>query len=493
MKKLVKWCLLCMIIFIIFFHFVSPLGKEELANATSDSQLSFKISKLLSHPDLKGASIGISVRSASNGQVIYMHNGDARLRPASSLKLVTSAAALQILGENYRFSTEIYTDGKQKGNVLKGNLYIRGKGDPTLLEKDLKDIAVTLEKLGIKKIKGDLIADDTWYDHTRLSMDMPWSDEQEYYGAQISGLTTSPDEDYDAGTVIVEVKPGKRTDKAATVTLIPQTDYVKIINKTNVGKDDSKNTLKIVRKHGNNQIILTGTIPFHSEATKHWISVWDPTGYTLDLLKKSIEKQGIKMTGESKYGKIPAQHTKLITDYSPKLGTLLVPYMKLSNNTISEVLVKEIGRVKGGEGSWDKGLSVIEGQFDELGIERDAIHMRDGSGLSQVNMISANALTQLLYKVQFKSWYSSYINALPVAGISNRNVGGTLRNRMKGTQAQGKVLAKTGTISMASSLSGYVQGEYGNKYVFSIIINNAKEDHQLKKIEDELAVILAGN
>lgn len=493
MYKQMKWLCLLMVVMFISFSSVSSLKKDEASNAAGGSQLNSKIAKVLSHPDLKGASIGISVRNASNGKIIYKHNGDTRLRPASSMKLVTGAAALQLLGENYRFKTEIYTDGKQKGSTLKGNIYIRGKGDPTLGEKDLDNIALALKKKGIKKIKGNLVADDTWYDQIRLSLDMPWSDEQEYYGAQISGLTFSPNADYDAGTLILQVKSGNKVGKAASVTMNPKTDYVKISNKTKVGKVNSRNTIKIHRKHGSNGITVTGNVPLNSSATKTWISVWEPTRYTLDLFKRSLEKQGIKITGNYTAGKIPAKPTKLATDYSPKLGTILVPYMKLSNNTVSEVLVKEMGRVKGKVGSWDKGLSIIEGQFANLGIGNDAILMRDGSGLSHVSMISANALTNLLYKAQTKPWYKTYKNALPVAGNSDRSVGGTLRNRMKGTAAQGKVIAKTGTISTVSSLTGYVKGKQGNKYVFSIIINNAKKENQLKKIEDQLAVILASN
>ncbi len=488
-----EWLSVFMIVMVISFCIICPLNLTEHVDATGGNQLNTKINKLINHPDLKGASVGISVRNASNGKLIYKHNGDTRLRPASSMKLVTSAAALQLLGENYRFSTEIYTDGKQKGSTLKGTVYIRGKGDPTLGEKDLDNIALALKKKGIKKIKGNLVADDTWYDQIRLSVDMPWSDEQEYYGAQISGLTASPNTDYDAGTIIVQVKPSNKVGKAASVTTIPKIGYVKILNKTKIGKANSKNTVKITRKHGSNAITVTGNVPQNSGTANTWVSVWEPTRYTLDLFKKSLEKQGIKITGDSTYGTIPSKRTKLITDYSPKLGKILVPYMKLSNNTISEILVKEIGRKSGNSGSWNKGLSIIESQFAELGIEHDAILMRDGSGLSHVSMISANALTNLLYKAQSKPWYKTYKDALPVAGNSDRNVGGTLRNRMRGTPAQGKVIAKTGTISTVSSLTGYVKGGKGNKYVFSIIINNAKKEKQLKQIEDQLAVILASN
>ena len=492
MKKQTQWHSLY-VIFMIIICSIFFFNSEETAYATSETLLRQQLSALTQHPELVGVSVGISVRNATDGHVIYMYRGDDRLSPASSMKLVTSAAALQILGQSYRFSTEIYTDGKQKGNVLKGNLYIRGKGDPTLHEKDFTKIAISLKKMGIRKIKGEIRADDTWYDHTRLSLDLPWSDEQEYYGAQISGLTVSPNADYDAGTVIVQVKPGKAIGKPAKITLIPQTDFVEIINKTKVGKPDSKNTIQIVREHGSNRITLNGTMPLHSKAEKTWVSLWEPTGYALDLFKKSLEKQGIKITGRHTYWKVPSKHKKLLTDYSPTLATILVPYMKFSNNTVSETLVKEIGRIKRGKGSWHKGLAVIQEEFAELGIEEDSILMRDGSGLSHVNFITANALTRLLYEAQFKPWYSTYRNSLPVAGISDRAIGGTLKNRMRGTVAQGNVLAKTGTLSTVSSLTGYVCGGKGNKYVFSILINHTREDQRVKHIEDQLAIILASH
>ena len=493
MNKQHKWLVLLTFTLATGLSMATCLNIKEYVDAIESNQVDLRISQVLEHPDLQGASIGISVRDASDGKVIYMHNGDSRFRPASSMKLVTSAVALQLLGENYRFSTEIYTDSLKIGSTLMGNVYVRGKGDPTLREEDIKGLVQALKKKGIKKVKGDLIADDTWYDDNRLSVDMPWSDEQEYYGAQISGLTVSPNTDYDAGSLLLQVKPGKSIGESATITLIPQTDYVSIKNKTTVGKVDSKNTIKVARKHGSNRITITGNIPTNSKTTSKRISVWNPTYYTLHLFKKSFEEQGIKITGKYKSGTVPAISRKLATDYSPDLGSILVPYMKLSNNTISEVLVKEIGRVKGKKGSWDQGISLIEEELANLGIDKDFILMRDGSGLSHVNMISANTLTNLLYNVQFKSWYDVYKKALPVAGQTDKNVGGTLRNRMKGTPAQGKVIAKTGTLATVSSLTGYVQGKHGNIYIFSVIINNAKEELQLKDIEDQLAIILADN
>ena len=480
-------------VFILSFVPLAHYMDDEEAHANPEEALHAKITKVLSHDDLKGAVTGISVRDAQTGTIIYEKNGDTRLRPASSMKLVTGAAALRLLGDDYRFKTEVYTDRKPRNGVLLGDLYVKGYGDPTLTTDDLDRISEQLKKQGINKIKGNLVSDDTWYDDTRLSLDLPWSDEQEYYGAQISGLTLSPDTDYDAGTVIVQVTPAVNEGEAPTITVSPQTGYVKIYNKAKTGKADSKKTIKITRKHGTNQLYITGSIAKNASSSKTWMAVENPTGYTMDLFKQSLAKSGIKVTGKVRNGKLRPGSIKLAADQSPPLHDIMKPYLKLSNNTISEVLVKEAGRVKGMEGSWEKGLSVIENQFGALGIKDNDILMRDGSGVSHVSLITPNTLSNLLYKAQSEPWYTVYLDSLPVAGISDRSVGGTLRNRMRGTPAEGMVIAKTGSISTVSSLSGFVKGTEGNKYTFSIIINNAIEEDSLKDIEDEIAIILASH
>ena len=465
----------------------------EDAYAGPQEELNAKITKVLTHEDLKGAVVGISVRDAKSGMVIYQKNGDTRLRPASSMKLVTSAAALRLLGDDYRFKTEVYADRKARNGVLSGNLYVKGYGDPTLMIADLDRISEQLKNMGINRIKGNLVGDDTWYDDTRLSLDLPWSDEQEYYGAQISGLTLSPDTDYDAGTVIIQVTPAAKEGKSPSITVTPQTSYVKIHNEAKTGKPDSKKSINITRKHGTNHLYITGNIPKDGSASKSWIAVEQPTGYTLDVFKRSLAKAGIKVNGKEVAGKLRPGAVKLAEDQSPPLKEIMNPYLKLSNNTISEVIVKEVGRVKGKEGSWDEGLSIIESNYEALSISEHDILMRDGSGVSHVSLITPNTLSNLLYKAQSEPWYDVYFDSLPVAGISDRTVGGTLRNRMKGTPAEGIIVAKTGSISTVSSLSGYVKGANENKYTFSIVINNAIEEDRLKDIEDEIAIILASH
>lgn len=360
-------------------------------------------------PKLQGALIGISIRSASSGEKIYEHFPNTRLHPASNMKLLTAAAALAVLGEDYRFQTELKMDGSLHRSSLRGNLYLVGKGDPTLLPADFEKLAVELRKQGITEINGDIIGDDTWYDDVRLSADLNWSDEHYYYGSQVSALTASPNEDYDSGSVIIEVIPGAAGEVPA-VHVSPATDYVTVINKAITAEEAEEDELIIVREHGGNTITVQGVIAAGEEVRKEWISVWEPTDYALDLFRQALKKQSTSWTGTVKTGKTPINAEKLFSHRSMPMAELLVPFMKLSNNGHGEILIKEMGKRVYGEGSWEKGIEVLKREMIRLGLDLDTMIIRDGSGISHCNLIPANELADLLYAVQGEKWFPAFLN-----------------------------------------------------------------------------------
>ncbi|MFX3673066.1 MAG: D-alanyl-D-alanine carboxypeptidase/D-alanyl-D-alanine-endopeptidase [Paenisporosarcina sp.] len=450
--------------------------------------LSSDINRILQDDRLNGTSIGISIRKASTGEVIYQHSGDTRLHPASNMKLLTGAAALDTLGEDYRFTTEVLSDGIIVDNVLQGNLYLKGKGDPTLLKEDFDLLAKNLKGKGIQEVNGNLIGDDTWYDQVRLSADITWNDEPYYYAAQVSALTASPNNDYDAGTVIIEAFPNKTVGKTAIVKMSPLTDVMKVINRSKTVAKGTSRDIRILRQHGTNNILVEGTIPVESHSTKEWIAVWEPSYYALDLFKKSLQENGIEFSSESsvELGKTPTSAVLLTSKGSMPLKELFIPFMKLSNNGIAEVLTKEMGKVVYGEGSWERGLQVMEEYSVRQGLNVGSMQIRDGSGMSYLNLIPPNEVSKLLYSVQKESWYSTFLNSLPIPGNSNRLVGGTMRKRVN---IAGNVKAKTGHLTSVSTLSGYTQTKDGEPMIFSILINNNLDS--MKKVEDSIVSAIA--
>lgn len=492
MKKAIKLSFSIWLILVLAFV---PLSQTEspFVNATEEgSELVQQLNQLLNNdPLLQGALAGVSIRSAETGKLIYEHIGDIRLRPASNMKLLTAAAALDTLGEDYRFTTELLHTGSLNGETLQGDLILKGKGDPTLLKKDFDAFAAKVKESGIKVIHGNLIGDDTWYDKERYSTDLSWSDESWYYGAQVSALTASPNEDYDAGTVIIEVYPAEEAGQEPVVKMVPETDYIKIVNKAKTVANGEKKDIHIERDHGTNTVVIEGEIPLDGSRSREWIAVWEPTGYALDLFKRSLAEQGIKLQGKVIASPSPAGAKILGKHQSMQLYELLIPFMKLSNNGHAETLIKEMGKFEKGEGSWEKGLEVLEDKVKTLGINTDTLVLRDGSGISHVNLIPANEISKLLFEVQDEKWFPSYLNSLPIAGNTNRMEGGTLRNRMKNSNAEGNVKAKTGSISTVSSLSGYVSTTNGEDLIFSIVLNNLTSGSDGKVIEDTIAKLLA--
>ncbi|WP_438312748.1 D-alanyl-D-alanine carboxypeptidase/D-alanyl-D-alanine endopeptidase [Sporosarcina sp. FA9] len=472
-----KIALILMSFSLLFGTVLFAMPEQQTAQASVQySGINKSINQIMTEGKINNSNNSVVVRKASSGEIVYQYNGDKGITPASTLKLLTSAAALETLGEEFRFTTDILVDGPIENGLLKGNLYLRGQGDPTLLKKDFDNFAIQVSKLGIKQITGNIVGDDTYFDAVRLSPSIEKKDEPYYYAAQISALTVSPNEDYDAGTVIVTAKPTV-PGKITNVSLAPATGTVRIVNWSKTVPKGNKNTLKITRQHGTNTILITGNSPIGTSGKQEWITVSDPTYYALDVFKKSLAGKGIQFIPSSKVvrGKTPETADVIATKNSMNLKDLMKPFLKLSNNTHAEVLAKTMGKVIYGEGSWDAGLQVMRDYSESVGLDGDKWLFEDASGMSGANKVSSAQLTELLYLARSAPWYQSFLAGIPNSGGYDRIVGGTLRNRLKTPEAKGKVLAKTGSLDNVSSLAGYATSKDGEVLIFSILTENSKK------------------
>lgn len=469
----------------------APPAAVDRAPASATPELSTAIDELLDDPRLDNAMASVVVRDAATGEALYERNPGRRLNPASNAKLFTSAAAMDALGPDYRFSTTLLSTERPRNGRLRSDLFLRGSGDPTLLARDYSDLARQLRAAGVRTVTGDLVADDSYFDDVPLGRGWAWDDEPYYYSAVTSALTVAPDTDYDSGTVIVESGPGRRLGSPARVDLVPRTDVLKIVNRSTTGAAGSDDTLSIQRQHGKRRVLVTGSVPLGDETSQEWATVKYPTPYAADVLERKLGAQGIRVKGEVEpEGETPAGARTLAEHESMPLAEILVPFMKLSNNMHAEALVKAMGAEETGEpGSWSNGLEVVTGYMRSNGIDTDQLRLSDGSGLSRFDLVSADDISDLLVGVRDEPWFEAWYAALPVAGNPERFVGGTLRSRMVDTAAANNLRGKTGSLTSVTALSGYVTNADGRELTFSMVSNNYLDSP--RSIEDALGVTLA--
>ncbi|WP_308315490.1 D-alanyl-D-alanine carboxypeptidase/D-alanyl-D-alanine-endopeptidase [Streptomyces sp. ISL-100] len=460
----------------------------------SDTGIKGAIDTILTDSRLDGGAASVVVADATTGETLYQRDGADRLMPASNTKLPTSVAAMALLGPDYRYRTDALTTGSRNGSVLRGDLYLRGTGDPTTLAADYDDLAARVADSGIKRITGRLIADDTRFDTQRLGRSWAADDESSYYSAQISALTVAPDTDYDSGTVIVEAAPGAEPGSAPELTLTPRTDYVDLdMRGATTVPAGQPNTLTIERRHGSNTISITGNIPLGANAAKEWVTVWEPTGYAAAVFADALTAHGVRITGRTHLSRpTPMDAKPLATHTSMPLKELIRPFMKLSNNMHAEALTKTIGYETTGKGTWSAGLAGIATYLKKEGVNTATLRQVDGSGLSRMNNIPAAEFAKLLLAVRTAPWYADWYASLPVACAPDRATGGTLRSRMCKTPAAMNARAKTGTLTGASALSGYVTDAGGRELVYSIVLNNYLAS-SVKSIEDAIVTTLASS
>lgn len=442
-------------------------------NAEANSELTKTVNQ-----HIYGTNFSMAIRDLNSGELVYEYYGYNEVKPASTLKLLTAATALKVLGEGYYFSTQMLMDGTIQNGILNGNIYLRGEGDPTLQVKDFVTFSNTLKKKGIKRINGNIYGDDTWFTGDRLSPGVLAEDETHHYGAPISALTTSPDNDYDVSTVIVTAKATK-FGSAPSISVQPNLSGLNLINNGITGKKGSKNTLKIERKYRTNQVIVSGNLP-QGSSKKEWVTMFNPTLSTLYSFKNTLTQQGIQFGSGSKvdYATVPGNAISLGTKRSQPLKQIMPAFMKLSNNGIADILVKTMGKKVHHVGDWEHGLKVIRDYGQAIGLDMNQWKFEDGSGISHSNRV--NAIQQTLFLVKQPKepyYYSTLLNSLPFGGQRDRLIGGTLKNRFTESAYKNRIIAKTGTLSGVANLAGYVQANSGKWYAFSILVDHKRSSY----------------
>jgi D-alanyl-D-alanine carboxypeptidase/D-alanyl-D-alanine-endopeptidase (penicillin-binding protein 4) len=454
------------------------------------------LDSIFNDPNFSNAIWGVVIQSLETGEYIYRRNENISLMPASNMKIFTTATALAMLGPDYRYTTNLLTNGKIEGDVIKGDLIIKGSGDPTFPRKNPKDTLSllfsswidSLKNIGVKKIQGDIIGDNSCFDNQGLGVGWAWDDETYGYSAPSSGLC------YNNNCVNVSVSPGKYVGSSAEIKTNPNTKYISLNNKIITVPKDTSTDIDYYRKSGTNIIDAFGVISLGRRTINESISINNPALYVATVLKEMLEAVGISVTGSamdienvSPKEKITTIYQKLNSAISAPLSEIIKLINKNSQNLYAEQLLRTLGKEFDGFGSIEESIEIEKNFLSEIGIDHEKIKIVDGSGLSRLNLVTPMYVLALLKYMYGHQFWNEFYNSLPIAGVD-----GTLSGRMKGSEAANNVHAKTGFIGYVRGLSGYVKSKDGEMFVFSMIANNYTVPTSLaNNIQDSVCIRLA--
>jgi serine-type D-Ala-D-Ala carboxypeptidase/endopeptidase (penicillin-binding protein 4) len=402
------------------------------------SELRHEIDSLTSQPEFRNAQWGVLVVNPRTADTLYSKNAGKLFMPASNMKIVTSAAALTLLGPDYRYRTTFLTDGPVRDSLLDGNLLVIGRGDPTVSDRMRGTATTVMDALAdslrahrIRQISGSLARVGNAFPDSIYGYGWEWDDLGEYYGAGVDELI------FNEGMSPTKLRPPPDTAR------------------------DS---------------LYSG--PARNPAKAYLDALHDA------LLRKSIRVDG---TVRDSVLPTPFKMDTLFVLVSPPLREILPALMKPSQNQIAEILLRTIGLERGGLGTADSARKIVGQQLLAWGVQPDGFVIRDGSGLSDQDLLTPETIVRVLDRIQRDTAFATFYNSMPIAGVD-----GTIDTRMKGTPAEGNVHAKTGTLAKARSLSGYVTTADGERLIFSILANNTTTPGSaVTHVADVIAAALA--
>jgi serine-type D-Ala-D-Ala carboxypeptidase/endopeptidase (penicillin-binding protein 4) len=486
---------------------IVPRSKTSGPNTLAE--LKSRIEEIARQPALEPGFFAVKIVSLDTGQIIYEQSANKFFRPASNMKLYTVAAAFDRLTPDYHFMTSVYAKEKPDKGTVKGDLIVYGRGDPSFAArfndgdyfKGINALADRIVAAGVKRVKGDLVGDESYFNGAPLGSGWEWEDLQWSYGAPVSALTVNDN------AIDLTVKPGDKVGAPVAISTGPPATFMTIANHATTSARGSKSDLQLYRGPGTNTLEISGSLPVGDHGFTGGVAIPNPALAFATMLREALVKRGVKIDGRVRTvdarsmasvipnplpGSAPPTNppVEIATVQSPPFSLIASHTLKPSQNLYTEIILRTLGKLTSvgpDQTNEDAGLIVVRNFLRQAGASESDLALNDGSGLSRNDMITANATVQLLTFMSKHKYFAQFRDALPIAGVD-----GTLRTRMRGTPAEGNVRAKTGTLSSVASLSGYVTTAAGEHLVFSMMLNNYPDANSVRRDSiDAIAVLLA--
>lgn len=431
--------------------------------------------------------LGVRIVEIPSGETLYDKNGSSALSPASVMKLVTTATALHYLGVNYKFKTDVFYTGARDGGLVKGDIVIRGGGDPKLTSEAVWLIAEEVRRQGITEVAGDLVLDVSFFDDYDSPPSRNGKRGQRPYDALLGALSVN------FNTVAVHVYPGGKPGDPVIAEVEPMSPYFKIINDGLTRHGDHPIAAFRVNGQDNVAIRITGAMRPEDAGGAIHMNIDDPFRFAGETFRAYLKRAGVNIAGVIKKGVVPQGARLIHTHQSEPLSMILRDLNRFSNNFVAEQIVKTVAaEIIGAPGTHENGLSLAMKFLAESGVDTTGAVLTDGSGLSRDNRLTAKTLSGLLVAMSRRFDIGpDFIASLGIMGVD-----GTVRKRLKTSPAKSLARAKTGTLNRVTALAGYVSGQDGKLYGFTILQNDSGCPYRgSHRIEDRIVTtvhLLAG-
>jgi serine-type D-Ala-D-Ala carboxypeptidase/endopeptidase (penicillin-binding protein 4) len=453
----------------------TPIAPASTPKTFCPAQLGKNVDAVINRSLFSRSRWGILIQSLSSGQTLYNRDAQKLFTPASNTKLLTTAAALQQLGGNYRLRTSIYRDAD-------GVLRVVGRGDPSIKDAQLTALAQQLKQKGITQIK-KLVADDSYIQGDIVQPSWQWEDVQSDYGAGVGSLMVNEN------LFNIKLIP-QSVGKNLQISWVDSNEEKvwKVINQSVTAANGQETDLTITRELSGNVLRIQGQLAANADPFAVTLPVVDPNYFFLRRFRTALAEENINL-GETSVQAGGSNQQEVAAIQSPPLSQLIALTNVDSNNLYAESLLRALAVKQPRKPKQDTasaGLELLKTTLTQLGVNPNSYFLVDGSGLSRKNLISPEALVATLRGMAKTPSASIYRASLPVGGKT-----GTLKFRFRGTPAEGVVQAKTGTVGGVVSLSGYLNVPKYEPLVFSIIVNQTEQPAKvLRQAVDEIVVLL---